>query len=123
MVELSGQCACGAVHYRGAAAMLRRTYCDCAICSAGWGEPVVVGVEISRSSLAWTAAAPLSYRSGERARHAVCGCCGTLLGTWHADGSIRLEAATVDESVHVGVRCHVRAWHPRPAEPLLPAHC
>ncbi|HET8763495.1 MAG TPA: hypothetical protein VFM12_08750 [Gemmatimonadales bacterium] len=123
MLELHGQCACGAVAFRVATTSLGRRYCRCALCTTGAGEPVVTGLALPRHAVQWRGAMPLRYRRDGGDEELVCDCCGAHLATLWDEQTVCLEASCVDECSPIGVRCHVHALRAVTQSPALAVRC
>jgi hypothetical protein len=115
---LRGQCACGDVRYQADIANGRRRYCDCSLCRLAFGEAVVVGVDLPAAALRWSDGEAVFYGASGQRRHGFCANCGSALCTLLQDGTVSLDASTMDACAAIGVRSHVHAIYRTGPAPL-----
>ena len=121
MTMLHGQCACGDVRYRADIDGSRKRYCACALCRLASGNAVVVGVDLPAAALHWCAGEAVFYGATSQLRHGFCANCGSALCTLRQDGTVSLEASTLDACATLGVRSHVHADYLAGSMPLAMA--
>jgi heme-degrading monooxygenase HmoA len=78
-VDLEGGCACRAVRYRVRGVPRSGTLCHCTDCRLACGATPVAWATFRASELEWTAGAPRTRASSERATREFCSACGTQL--------------------------------------------
>lgn len=78
-ITVTGGCQCGAVRYRATAMLDNSHLCHCRMCQKATGNLFAPLVAAPDDALAWTRAAPATWRSSEHVERGFCATCGTPL--------------------------------------------
>lgn len=111
MNQLTGRCACGAIHYVLASQPFDAGYCHCRICQLSSGAPVIAFATVPVSDFRVTAGEISVRQSSHFGGRGFCGACGTPL-TMHVEhqpDTIDFTIVTLDEPGRVAPSFHI--WH------------
>ena len=117
-LALTGGCLCGSVRFEARPDKAEGYYCHCRMCQLAVGNTRAAFINLRKSQVTWTAAAPTFYASSKMAQRGFCNQCGTplcfeYLDSEHMDLSIGSfdEPAAIKPTLHFAVESRIAAWH------------
>jgi hypothetical protein len=111
MVNVTGDCHCGAVRYEIAGELIVHALCHCTDCRRHAGAPMVGWSMYPADALKVTKGTPKLYKSSEHGRRQFCADCGTGLFYINENimpGIVDIQSATYDDPDAVPATMHIQ---------------